>query len=1321
MSVIKISSSDELPLGLLSNHYLHDFNLDGKTWKSVSHYIYYNLIPYFYKDYAHSLLNIKNPKFLYYEFMKLSKIIYNLEYIKLLEQALREKFKNPTYAKYLMNTGDAKLYYQNKHNLLLGTNFKYENELTNMLGKILEKIRPEIRQNYNENLLYKPYLTLTVLDTVFQSNENVSKYISMLDNQENVTFDSIIDEYGSNKIKTKIPFDFISLINNENDELPKILKLSLKKPVILIFYVLKRYLRKYTQRMQLKVNDIIFETYVNNILSKSNNPEITRNELNYVKNHKIKEVVCDMFYNDLFDNDLNNEINKNIEDIDITSEEDITYFEQFDILKNFEDSDKEEKLPSSKQKYIFDDSDFYLSIFKETMVETEFKLNEYRYNEQTKKVEIVKDYTRTYKTIDEYIRFSMHNILYMSPYIDNDVNYKNKKEELLAKALNFKFGQINVKTKFQKYVYDFQHVLTNLCKNRDIIFIDDDLDIGCQYVKNFKEGDNLLGQYLMKFCKEINVEENNSIYNITSNYNMSEFIENDIFMKQWMVSQVEYIMCIIINIVSYMKSRKDKDIEIDIKITNNILHNILRSKMVPDDKILKVPNFFYDIIRQKSHKFSNFKFTEIGYVVSIIWQYITDNILSLKTDNQHKIKLAIYKMELILSSKQVCIGMGKIKESITENDIDDCICLAIFSLINSMKKIHNINITDIDKDEINCIESILLKKYNKIEHVEKIENKEEIYDNLEHEDDEEEGDEDDETYEDGGRFKKYAVNDNGDCFYLAIYNSLKRTSDGKYLKLFVKCLKKKYDVSINTTREDSFTDDLRKITADNINIEVFYNSLKEIKEEQDADENIKNMSRSFAKPIKKIVRKYFIDIYNDSEENKALFIDEIKTHIKTPRNWVSGDLEVVFLVDLLENCGINTQIQKNKINFVKSKEDNTIYLLNNNETHYEFVLWKEDENEEQNNEINITRDIKKDINHEQGLSRESSKEISEIFNPEDIIKQYFENETEEETEIKQFSDKRQISILSIYFKKHKIDIDPKAISEIINTFKFSKISTLIKYARINFFVFKNFIPEIKEQNKVEKINMSKLKWLFKDKNLKGETINLNNLKLTKESLYSITPWIEADHVTKKIIKYISKPVNEIVITDATANVGGNSISLYNHGIKNVNSVEIDKLTCDHLKHNLDVYGYDTNNVICDDYLNVKNSLEQDCVFFDPPWGGKDYTNVKILDLYLDRTNIVDIIFDLFTDSKATLIVLKVPLNYNHQNIELVLKKLCDLEKEIIKRNGKPSYYIYYISTNYKKLVNPEYEKMQEYDPMNPDYDYKKPMSEEMYDPMNPWM
>ena len=69
-------------------------------------------------------------------------------------------------------------------------------------------------------------------------------------------------------------------------------------------------------------------------------------------------------------------------------------------------------------------------------------------------------------------------------------------------------------------------------------------------------------------------KENNNIYKGLK-YDMTEFVENDVFMKQWMTSQIEYLMCIIANIVSYMTIKQDKDVEIDAKHVNNILHNIL--------------------------------------------------------------------------------------------------------------------------------------------------------------------------------------------------------------------------------------------------------------------------------------------------------------------------------------------------------------------------------------------------------------------------------------------------------------------------------------------------------------------------------------------------------------------------------------------------------------------------------------------------------------------------------------------------------------------------------------------------------------------------
>ena len=64
--------------------------------------------------------------------------------------------------------------------------------------------------------------------------------------------------------------------------------------------------------------------------------------------------------------------------------------------------------------------------------------------------------------------------------------------------------------------------------------------------------------------------------------------------------------------------------------------------------------------------------------------------------------------------------------------------------------------------------------------------------------------------------------------------------------------------------------------------------------------------------------------------------------------------------------------------------------------------------------------------------------------------------------------------------------------------------------------------------------------------------------------------------------------------------------------------------------------------------------------------------------------------------------------------------VCGIEKEIIRRNNKPSYYIYYIysktssNAKYNIIDEPIYGGNEEYDPYNPSYG-------EEYDPYNPNM
>ena len=171
-------------------------------------------------------------------------------------------------------------------------------------------------------------------------------------------------------------------------------------------------------------------------------------------------------------------------------------------------------------------------------------------------------------------------------------------------------------------------------------------------------------------------------------------------------------------------------------------------------------------------------------------------------------------------------------------------------------------------------------------------------------------------------------------------------------------------------------------------------------------------------------------------------------------------------------------------------------------------------------------------------------------------------------------------------------------------------------------------------------------------------VDLTQLEMSNVSAYSITPWKEAISVSRTILNFFgankqlkTKSGDELpIITDATANVGGNTISFFLSGFKKVNAIEIDEGAYKMLKNNLTVYSFPIDQVLNIDYVSIYKDVEQDVVFLDPPWGGPDYIKSPCLDLYLSDINIIDICFDLISQNKASLIVIKVPINYNLQGL-----------------------------------------------------------------------
>ena len=162
----------------------------------------------------------------------------------------------------------------------------------------------------------------------------------------------------------------------------------------------------------------------------------------------------------------------------------------------------------------------------------------------------------------------------------------------------------------------------------------------------------------------------------------------------------------------------------------------------------------------------------------------------------------------------------------------------------------------------------------------------------------------------------------------------------------------------------------------------------------------------------------------------------------------------------------------------------------------------------------------------------------------------------------------------------------------------------------------------------------------------NKKVDYRKLQMSNVSLYSMDDPIFISNIVDLIKSYFHGN-KKITITDGTAHVGGASLNFSKYFDK-VNSVEIDEFHCNMLKNNINEYNLTNKiNVYCEDYLKIMTKLEQDVIFFDPPWGGKKYFNKPLIDLYMSEQNLINVINTIIKNkNKTSLIVFKIPKNYN---------------------------------------------------------------------------
>lgn len=180
-------------------------------------------------------------------------------------------------------------------------------------------------------------------------------------------------------------------------------------------------------------------------------------------------------------------------------------------------------------------------------------------------------------------------------------------------------------------------------------------------------------------------------------------------------------------------------------------------------------------------------------------------------------------------------------------------------------------------------------------------------------------------------------------------------------------------------------------------------------------------------------------------------------------------------------------------------------------------------------------------------------------------------------------------------------------------------------------------------------------------------IDIQKLLISSVGKYSVSKPEDSQQTNNIISSYFKEP-NKIIITDATANNGGNTIR-FALEYQKVNSVEISKEQFDILKNNVDVYGFKNVSLYNDDYLTIMMKLKQDAIFIDAPWGGVHYHRQKELDLFLGKINIVNVVKQLYDANAFQICCLKVPNNYNFSRLFRTFRNVkmdvYPLEKYII--------------------------------------------------------
>jgi len=199
---------------------------------------------------------------------------------------------------------------------------------------------------------------------------------------------------------------------------------------------------------------------------------------------------------------------------------------------------------------------------------------------------------------------------------------------------------------------------------------------------------------------------------------------------------------------------------------------------------------------------------------------------------------------------------------------------------------------------------------------------------------------------------------------------------------------------------------------------------------------------------------------------------------------------------------------------------------------------------------------------------------------------------------------------------------------------------------------------------------------------KNTPIDYSKFEVTEQSsMYSLLPF-----QMSQVRDFFKKHMPQLsTIVDGTSHVGCDVIhmaSLYKNAA--IYAYEIDPDVYNLLIKNIQNYYEDNDRFhpINQDFTMVEK-VPTDLLYLDPPWGGKDYKEMKEVSLYLSEIPIQQIIKEWLDEDYAKYIILKTPFNFNVKDLDYFRSKKYVIAYQLIYTPGRKISYVLYFITKSK--------------------------------------